>query len=233
MIIKNEIKEEKKVLIFDIDDTLVYYDTLKDLVYESLNYYGIPQDDNKFEMQVLGVIKALKVAELSKDFSEELLYNCWEESMTFLNEYNITGRKIGQKMLNLETKYVKGMPNVKENLEELKQLKYHLICSTNWLEGPQRKKLMEVGIAEFFSKIYSCENNFAKPNPRHFVEIIKKERVCVEKVVMIGDSKTDLSSKRIGIDCVLIDPLHKKESLYDEATAVITNIGDIKKILKR
>ncbi len=233
MIIKDELVTQKKNLLFDIDGTLLYFDTLYDLIDEALIFYGIQPKEEYYKMQTDGVIKALKLGELNNSFSFKCLIDCWEETLLFLKNTGITAKEFGLKMLKLEQKYVKEIPNTKSTLEFLKTLKYNLLCSTNWLEQAQREKLRAVNIENYFSKIYTCENTYAKPDSKHFYYILQKEKFNIDETIMIGDSGADVACKKIGLDTILFDPNGKKESLYNSSTVVITDMTDLKKILKK
>lgn len=233
MIIKNEIQKPKQTILFDIDGTLVYFDTLYGLVKEALTFYGLEFNDEYYKMQTIGVIEALNKGQLYQNFNFDSLINSWEENLLFLRGTNVSAKELGLMMINLEKNYIKEVPHVKETLEYLKKLKYSLLCSTNWLEYAQREKLKTVGIDNYFDRIYSCENTYVKPDYNHFYNILQKEKTTSEKTLMIGDSFSDISCTGMGIDSVLYDPKRKKADIYDYATAVITDMLDLKRILKK
>ncbi|HPE14638.1 MAG TPA: HAD hydrolase-like protein [Bacilli bacterium] len=230
MILKNDIVSKKDLAIFDIDGTLVKYNTLEALVKEALRIYGIEDKDEYVKAQIKGVFLALKFSERVSDFNFERLCNSWQKSMPFLKEFGVDVKDFAHTMLHLETFYMEKIPKVKETLSTIEQIK---VCSTNWLFYRQKIKLYEAGIDKDFSNIYTCEKTYAKPNPEHFRYILAKEDVFPTSAVMIGDGIVDLASSRAGIDSILVDYDENKQKLYNDAIAVVTEFSDIARILKR
>lgn len=233
MILKNEINSNKKNIIFDIDGTLIYYDTLKKLINEALSYYGFEHKDSYIKMQVEGVINAIRFAETSKNFNYHFLVNEWSKSLKFLEGTNVSALDFGNKMIDLETKYIKEIRGSKETLQYLYDLKYLLLGSTNWMKNSQINKLSVFNMNNYFKEIYTCENFYAKPNFAHFQKILDEEQIDIKDTIMIGDSQTDILCKNYGLDSILFDQNINKEKIYDDATAVITEISDLRRILTK
>ncbi|MDD4282400.1 MAG: HAD family hydrolase [Bacilli bacterium] len=235
MIIKNGLSKTDinnfKNCIFDIDGTLVKYVTMEDLITEALLYYGIEPKKEYFNMQALGVIEILEKAANEQCFTFENLCLSWDKHLTFLKEHNVKVEDFAKKMIDLEVKYVKLLPNVKDNLKYLKELK--LFCSTNWFKNSQIKKLNNVGIDNYFNTIYTCEDTLAKPSKKHFKFILDKENMSADETIFIGDSASDIKSSYYGIKSILLDLNQNKEAIYDIANVVITDFADIVKVLKK
>ena len=235
MIIKNNISKNDiknlKNCVFDIDGTLVEYVTMEDLITEALLYYGIEPRPEYFKMQALGVIEILEKAANEQCFNFENLCLSWGKHLMFLKEYNVKVEDFAKKMIDLEVKYVKLLPNVKDSLNCLKELK--LICSTNWFKESQIKKLNSTGIINYFNKIYTCEDTLAKPSKKHFEYILDKESMSADETIFIGDSASDIKSSYYGIKSILLDLNQNKEAIYDIANVVITDFADITKVLKK
>lgn len=222
-----------KLIISDIDGTLLEYVTLKDLVIEAISHFGISAKDEYLEMQCNGVIEALNEACDQEIFSFTRLCHYWEKHLLFLKEYNLKVEDIANKMLELEAKYSQPIPNVKETLMALRNDCFRMICSTNWLLLSQKSKLKKVGLDIYFDKIYTCEGAFAKPNTKHFEKILDHEKIKPEEAVMIGDSYTDMAASKIGINTILLDRDNSKQNIYPYSNYVISDFGEIQKILKR
>lgn len=228
MILKNNIKHNKLHNIFDIDGTLTYFNGLNYLVDEALSDYGYEVNDKYHALQYKAVqIIMRKAMKYDNFFNLENYIKIHKRTMGL---YESNAHLVVMRMLELTPKYTSMYPNVRETLEQLNQ---SAICSTNWFREIQREKLKSVGIERYFSSIYTCEDLSAKPNKKHFKHIIKKEKYNPNECVMIGDSLCDLGASHAGIDTILVDYELKKENLYDRADAVITDFGDLKKILRR
>jgi putative hydrolase of the HAD superfamily len=72
-------------------------------------------------------------------------------------------------------------------LDAVKRLRLGLI--TNGQGAQQRRKLMATGIDQRFEAVViSSEHNFAKPDPRIFLEACRQLEVKPEECVMVGDN---------------------------------------------
>lgn len=226
MVIKNDLKNKKELLIFDIDGTLVYYDSLTKLVKEALKLYGYEDKEEYISMQVKGVVSILNDATDSLVFNYENMFKYWDESMTFLET---DSKIIGQTMFELEKKYLRLYPNVVQTLNDIKLNK---VCSTNWFLNNQVIKLDKYNLTPYFSRIYTCEETYAKPNFKHFEYILDKEGIDIKNAVMIGDSKSDIICSQYGLDSILVDYGNCKQNIYDMSTSVINTFEDLKKLIK-
>jgi len=227
MILKDGILYRKSHNIFDIDGTLTYFENLEESIREALNQYGYDSNDEYVRLQ----FEAVDII-LEKSINNENFFNMdnfvriHKETMGLKDDAFL----VVDRMLESTSKYIRAFPNVKETLE---QLSCNLICSTNWFKKIQLEKLKTVGIEHFFKKIYTCEGLEAKPSDKHFRHILKKECLNPKDCVMIGDSTTDLGASQVGIETILVDYDQNKKHLYDNASAVITEFSDLKKILRR
>ena len=73
----------------------------------------------------------------------------------------------------------------------------------------------------------------AKPNTKHFEDILEIENVYPDEAVMIGDSFTDMAASKIGIKTILLDRNNTKQNLYPYSDHVVKDFKDIKRVLKR
>ncbi len=231
MIIKDNLKNNKfNILLFDIDGTLVEYTSLSNLVKETLSYFDILPTEKLIINQGKAVGKLLELAEYKKVFSFNMMCEYWNDYMN-LEYYDINSVDLAVKMLNLEVLYLKKVNGVQKTLELLSEEK-RMIASTNWFLFSQRRKLDYIGLSEYIKKIYTCELQYAKPSAKHFKRILQEENISPDNILMIGDSSTDLSSEKVGIQSILVDYHNKKENIYDEASCVITEFSDLMKVLK-
>ncbi len=102
-------------------------------------------------------------------------------------------------------------PNIysKKIIDHLKEKGYRCICATNPL-FPAAATLQRIawsGIkVEDFDYITTYENcHYAKPNPEYFKEILAKNNLSVDEVIMVGnDSREDGAVRKIGMDLILV-----------------------------
>lgn len=226
MIIKNDIQNKKDLIIFDIDGTLVFYDSLQKLVKEALKIHGYESKNEYINMQINGVVNILNDATNKVIFNYDNMVKYWNESMPFLKT---DSKAISETMYKLEEKYLKIYPNVKETLDKIN---IKMVCSTNWFLKNQLIKLDKFNLTKYFSKIYTCEEIYAKPNFKHFEYILENECIDIKNAVVVGDSKSDIICSQYGLDSILVDYNNCKQNIYDLTTGVVNNFEDVKKLIK-
>ena len=235
MIIKNDINpNDMDLLIYDVDGTLVEFKTLQKLLKESFlicDVYEVLDFEKEYLKEyVSSVSKALNPNE--KNFSFNKLARSFEKNFTVCRDYKIPGIYYLKVLLDLERKYTKIIDGVKETLPSLYS-DYRQVISTNWFGCSQKAKLDKYGLCRYFEKIYSCEENYPKPNERHFKLISDEYKTSPKRCLVIGDSFTDIGAYQYGYNTLLVDYRSNKSNLYNNSNAVVTEFSDIKKILKK
>lgn len=232
MIIKNNIINEIKLLIFDIDGTLLEYRTLKELVKKGFEKLNINYEDDFFKAHCKAVQTTLEKCAESKSFNMKEMCLAWEEFLPFIKKNNIDAKTYAEIMLDLEKEYTYIIENVIQTLEVLKK-KYNIVISTNWFLESQKRKLNKFDLLKYFEHIYTCENNYAKPSKKHF-EMIKNDYRCnPNECIIIGDTFSDVVASAYGYNSVLCDYRLNKNDIYEISTCVISDFKDLTKILKK
>lgn len=106
-------------------------------------------------------------------------------------------------------KIAKAEPNIAETLTALKQsgLKLGIVSNTFVNRYCLDKHLEQLGILEFFSvRVYSCEFDFRKPDPRIFKVAAERIGEAFENILFVGDHiKNDVeAATTIGMQAALI-----------------------------
>lgn len=231
MIIKDNLNTKNiKLLIYDVDGTLVCFQTLFNLLKESFEIHGIPFKKEYFDEYVLAVSTSLN--EGKNDFGYRTLSNSFDEYFKIIKNYNVSGKDYLETLLNLEYKYTYSFDGVNETLNYLYKI-YPQVISTNWFVDSQKAKINKFDLLKFFQKIYSCELYYPKPNKKHFERISNDYKLLPEECLIIGDSITDVKASTYGYNTLLVDYNSKKENIYDLSTYVVNDFRDIKKVLTR
>ncbi len=214
------------ILVFDLDGTLV--DTAPDLV-ESLNHCletaGIEpahRDAIGFHVGMGGraMIErayALRSRKLSPDELERL-------AAIFLAHYS-------ERIPGTSRPY----PGVVEAIARHEADGFTFAICTNKPEALAVRLVEGLGLGGHFSAICGADTfPFRKPDPRHLIETIARAGGKGEAAVMVGDSRTDITTaKSAGIPVVAVDfgytdrPVREFEpsiviSHYDELTPGLT-----------
>ena len=185
--------KNKKVLIIDLDNTILDYDhsheTALSAVLEAFKFSMKEYEDAKNEVKeiVHGVNQHQKVLYFKKMVEKKPI------SYEFV-----------PKMISMyETEFLKNIRADNSMIELLfsatkKNVKKVLLTNFNVLD--QIKKLDELLITNLFHHIISSQDlDVEKPNPFMFYEALRRTNCLPSEAIMIGDSKADIASK-IGID---------------------------------
>jgi phosphoglycolate phosphatase len=179
----------KEVILFDLDGTLI--DSVPDLAYavnhmlEALDRETFSEDTIRY--WVGNGAQALVKRALSgqTEIDEDLDQSLFEKALEiFLDFY-------GQNLCNDTAAY----PNVSATLHALKEKEYRLVIVTNKpydFVGPILKGLELDGVFEYWLGGDSLEKK--KPDPLPLLHACEHMHVSIDKCVMVGDSKNDLSA---------------------------------------
>jgi HAD superfamily hydrolase (TIGR01509 family) len=227
MVIKDNVHLKKDTIMFDIDGTLIRFDTIEESARVALSEYGYGGKEYQINHQ-LGVRNLIEKSRVNRNYFN-LENHVIEQHMSMGLSIGDT-RDLVDKMLELAPKYAKLHNGVAETLRTLKQ---DLICVSDWFAKEQLEKLTKVGIEHYFRMLYTCEGQYAKPNKKRFLYILKEEGLKAKDCIMVGDSSNDLGALSVGIDTILVDYNQNRSNLYERSTAVITEFSDLQKILRR
>lgn len=127
------------------------------------------------------------------------------------------------------------MPHALETLLSEKE-HYVLLAVTNGTKVAQNKKLRLTGLDRIFNGIFISEDvGVEKPNIEFFQHVFEKTGITDKtQALIIGDSLTsDIQGGRIaGIDTCWFNPKHTKNSLDFSPTYEISDLRDLKTVLK-
>ena len=117
---------------------------------------------------------------------------------------------LSKQYVDIHAKYVKLQKNSLEGLKRMKSIANHLGMITDADTPYTRKLLKSLGIENFFDSVTTAEDvGVGKPNPKIFIEAIKKAKS--KKKVYIGDSeKRDIiGAKNVGMLTIKIGKYSK------------------------
>lgn len=172
-------------IIFDLDGTLI--DTADDLI-NTLSWLmqqeGLPAIDISQATSLIGagikpmIAKALKAH--SRDHHLDQVY------AIYLKKYE-------EDMVLKSKPY----PHIISQLQRFQAEGFRLAVCTNKLEYLARIMLDKLDMTRYFHAITGSDTfAFKKPDARHLLETIAKAGGNPQKSVMIGDSKTDISTAK-------------------------------------
>ena len=173
---------------FDLDGTLV--NTLPDLVEAAnkmLSRYDYPAVDTSKLQKFVGHGIDFLVEELIKSINARpKIIDLSEAKSVFRREYT-----------ECVTCFSSIYPGVLETLEQLKKLGVSLFCITNKPDYFTKKILSKMGLEKYFDLIISGDTlPHRKPNPISVRFCCEAFNLLPARVLMIGDSLTDVQTAR-------------------------------------
>jgi len=221
---------KKKLIIFDLDDTILSHgDSHKKVLGELLNKkYGIKIsksisvfESTKTYMNKIKKFNSIKeyYKQFNKQFLKKLGLNNEEKGLKELD-------KIIEKMKIIVKEKPEIYPNVKKVLKSLKEKGYHLaILTGSWNQQKiknvskeiAKEKIQRVNevltnadMKQFFNKVFvAYSDNIFKPDERAFKKVLNHFKVSPEEAIMIGNEEEDILASKIGITTILFNPENK------------------------
>ena len=118
-----------------------------------------------------------------------------------------------------------------EAIKYFKKKGYKLIVLTDWLWDCQVPLLKKYGIMPYIDKIYTCDSQYLKKNPKSAARVI--EAGCEQDYVIIGDSlKDDIAfANHAGIRSIWYNPECKKNETRFKPTLETRSMLEVCQII--
>ena len=233
-------------IIFDKDGTLIDFDAYwvavsVKAIKDALKQLG------KEEVPVLEILEAFGVHEGITDMNGALCKGTYAQMgqivHDILSRYGCESSCDEVKRIvieaynhNVDVGEVKPTcPDLPESLSQLKKQGKMLAVVTTDNEMITCKCLKDLGIEALFDKIYTDDNNVpTKPDPYCAFDFCKRFGVDRERVVMVGDTMTDITfAKNAGIKVIALAKSERnKQMLEPYADAVIPRISSLLELLE-
>jgi phosphoglycolate phosphatase len=217
-----EHRRDYNVIIFDLDGVVI--DSCQDIIDSAkyvMNYYGYEIKEDSFIRSCIGG-GAKNLLGRCMEFKD---MNVPKDILLRFKEYYF------ENCANKTTLY----PGVKEILEYLACKGKTIALATYKVRSATLKILDSFGITYYFSVIVTADDvKNPKPHRECVDKILTKLSVLPEKAVIIGDTKTDISTgKNAGIDTcgVLYGFGTEEEVTASGPDYVIKNLSEIKRII--
>ena len=168
---------KNKVLVFDCDGTVL--DTFELIEHIVLETFKEVKPDYPITLDEAHSFFGPYINDTFKKYAKDE-----EELNLYINTYNKFASE-------LTSKYIKAYPGIKEALAELKKQGYIICVASNKISKEVKRGLILCDLNKYVTEIIGAEQmKNAKPDPDCINQV--KEKYDVEKVLMIGDTETDI-----------------------------------------
>jgi len=197
---------EKKRLIFDIDGTIIDFNSYYPSIINLFNYMGIEYTNEDIE----DYIKAMMQYERRfRRFSKESYLNY------LLKNTNIPLTKELVDYFFSEIEFLVPYKEIDKPTKEVLDYlysKYELVILTNYFKEVQVSRLEYLNMLKYFKEVYGPEK-YRKPYKEAF--LMASKPYSIDECLMIGDNpELDyMGAKKAGMDAILIDPYNRQESI--------------------
>jgi len=234
-----------KAIVFDKDGTLIDFDAF----WVSVSVCAINDILKKLDMEDVPVEEMLCSIGVQNGASDadgilcKGTYEQMSEAMnTVLKKYGCDVSEAEMLSLvldaynqNAESGEVKATcENIKGVLSALRERNIKLAVVTTDNSEITHKCLQKLEIEQFFCKVYTDDGNLpAKPDPKCLFDFSESEGIEKEKIIMVGDTMTDVRfARNAGVRVVGVGGEKNRRILEKYADAVYPDISYILEFLK-
>lgn len=245
---KGKKMKKYKLLLFDLDDTLINNDLALNYAFQKLTErIGVPYSRELFDAYQKHDEEYWKkfsndeilIPASIKTIDDKVAYVRGDRFATFFKTIELPMEEwieANAYFASQQAVCIEEIPGAKQTLEDLYNKNYQIVIATNGPTVPAIKKVNNAGFKPYVSKIItSGDIGFSKPSAEFFNYLFEKcDTFDKESMLLIGDSlKTDVLGGMLnGIDTCWFNT--KNEKLPDEyqPTYIIYTIKELTEILK-
>lgn len=136
----------------------------------------------------------------------------------FINEY--------LKQDQIHACEIKVYSDSKNMLESLKGNGYRLYLYSNWFKCVQKAKLQAHGFLEYFSSIYTIDDNYGKSSIKGWTDVLQKSNINLnELTIMVGNAASDIVPSDLEIPSLI--RAGSKSKLVQEKGIIIQSMNEV------
>lgn len=222
-----------KVLLVDIDDTLLDFQKSEDLaIRNAFTKNNVPINEDTVNTYKKINIKYWQMFERKEIKKEDLLIQRFQELIDYYGFKGIDPVKFNNDYFDVLKNVPFELPGAYEFLDKVSK-EMDIYAITNGVKQVQESRLAKVNITKFLKKVYISEEvGSQKPEKAYFDYVLKDLNIKDKsEVLILGDSITSdiIGGVKYGIDTVWYNPKGLKSDLnytysiknYDEFFEVI------------
>lgn len=215
-----------KIVIWDCDNTIWIH--RKDEIQIICKEFEIPITE-EFNRQYFGMFVAFGEHFAERKVKYGAIVRLARENMPILSAYGLSAEEFLKKWMKIETSFLN--EDALEAIQYLKRKGYKNIVLTDWLWNSQIILLKKYGVLPYIDKVFTCDNQYLKKNPKSAARIVEKGRE--KDYVIIGDSlKDDIAfANHAGIKSIWYNPECKKNKTSFKPTIETSSVLEVCKII--
>ena len=220
-----------KFLLFDLDHTLLDFDTAEDVALTQLLKEEGVEDIQAYKDYYVPMNKLLwKDLELKKITKKELVNTRFAKLFSHFG-IEKDGAYLAERYQFFLSKQGQTFPGVEDLLRKLISQSYELYAATNGITAIQTGRLAQSGLAPYFNQVFISEQLQTQKPDALFYEKIGQQIAgySKEKTLMIGDSLTaDIQGgNNAGIDTIWYNPHHLENKTQAQPTYEVDSYQDL------
>lgn len=224
---KKEKLKKVNTIIWDCDNTIWIH--RKDEIKIISKYFGIPNIP-KLNEQFNEMLKQLYIFFEDRKVTFQDLASLIETYIPIVKQYGIKPEKFLEEWLRLDTSFL--------NEDALEVIKYFYakgfknIVLTDWLWDSQVMLLEKYGVLPYIEKVYTCDDEYLKTNPKTKERVIEKGKE--KQYIIVGDTLiSDIAfANMAGIQSVWFNPNYKENDTKYTPTYEVSSLLELCKIFK-
>ena len=199
-------------ILFDYDGTILIHDDEEQgkMIAKAL---GLDEEEKQiFSSQLLDFFANQKYFYKGKKISYDLYYQAMNHYMPCICDFGFTARKVNQAINQNNLVCSKLAIGARETFEYLKQQGYMICLMTNGFMKEQTQSMKHNNIYDYFDRIYTWDENYAKPDERFMYRVLDGTNPK-ENVVVGNDLVSDIMmAKNAGVFSVGYNLIPMKDS---------------------
>jgi len=220
-----------KFILFDLDHTLLDFDTAEDVALTQLLKEEGVEDIQAYKDYYVPMNKLLwKDLELKKITKKELVNTRFAKLFSHFG-IEKDGAYLAERYQFFLSKQGQTFPGVEDLLRKLISQSYELYAATNGITAIQTGRLAQSGLAPYFNQVFISEQLQTQKPDALFYEKIGQQIAgySKEKTLMIGDSLTaDIQGgNNAGIDTIWYNPHHLENKTQAQPTYEVDSYQDL------
>lgn len=223
---ENKKMKNVKIVIWDCDNTIWIH--RKDELQIVCKEFEIPLTD-EFKQQYFEMFEAFDEYFTDRKVKYGEIIRLVKENIPIISEYGISAEDFLKRWMKIETSFLN--EDALEAIKYLRRKGYKNIVLTDWLWSSQVALLKQYGVLPYIDKIYTCDDQYLKKNPKSAARIIEKGNE--KDYVIIGDSlKCDIGfANHAGIKSIWYNPEFKENRTNLNPTVEISSILEVCRII--